>query len=307
MSQIYELPADNPFRSDYADFVELMEPSPWKTFSSYTKYVGNFLDWVYLKKHVTDLEEITWKDYREYQKFLSLDLKGNSVNQQFSAIKKFYVGILDKQWNSAAVPNLKYDIFRGPTPVQAEVDEILRSIDSLNDWLMIALMAYCGLRKEELVSLHYSDIRRIRGTLYVAPSKNHEDREVPLSPVILGVIERYYRALPDKPTAQDYIFPGMKEGSHLSENTVNNRLDRILEKLHWENRGYTPHSFRRFFGCSQYLAHPDDLPRLQALMGHRCLSSTMVYIKLAAAFKARMEDNERVNNLLKGVVPGCAK
>ena len=171
---------------------------------------------------------------------------------------------------------------------------------------MIAIMAYCGLRKEELVCLRFKDIHRERGTLYVAPSKNHEDREVPISPVILDQLARYCHSLPVMPSKEDFIFPGMKDGHHISAETVSNRLDKILSKLGWEDRHYTPHSFRRFFGCSQYLAHPDDLPRLQALMGHRSLSSTMVYIKLAAAFKAMQEDNDRVDNLLKGVVPGCS-
>lgn len=303
MSVIYQLSLDNPFCQEYSDFIELLSISPDKTIQNYTNYVGRFLDWAYQQKGVTNLDEIIWKDYREYQKLLLSDHKGNTVNQHFCALKKFYEGILDKQWNSAAVGKVKSDVFRGPTPVQKEVDAILRSIISLNDWLMIALMAYCGLRREELVCLRYCDILRLRGTIYVSPSKNHEDREVPLATAILKVLERYYRMLPDKPGKTDFIFPGMKKGNHMSEETVNNRLDKILSRLSWEDRHYTPHSFRRFFGCSQYLAHPDDLPRLQALMGHRSISSTMVYIKLAAAFKARIEDNERVNSLLEGVIP----
>ncbi|MBQ8094635.1 MAG: site-specific integrase, partial [Clostridia bacterium] len=62
----------------------------------------------------------------------------------------------------------------------------------------------------------------------------------------------------------------------------------VLKKLGWEDRNYTCHSFRKYFGCTQYLAHPDDMPRLAAIMGHSSLSSTMVYIRLAAAFKAAM-------------------
>ncbi|MBQ8093902.1 MAG: hypothetical protein IJ242_10040, partial [Clostridia bacterium] len=58
-------------------------------------------------------------------------------------------------------------------------------------------------------------------------------------------------------------------------------------------------SFRKYFGCTQYLAHPDDMPRLAAIMGHSSLSSTMVYIRLAAAFKAAMDDFKRVDELMR--------
>ena len=304
------LPRSNPFQSEFAEFVDLLQSqnSPESTESNYSSYIRDFLVWVNEDKKISQLDDVKWKDLREYQKFLRVEkgLKGNTINQRFSAIKKFYRAILEKDWNSSAVGSVRYEKFRGPVPISTEVSMIFAHVKrNLSLWIMFAFMAFCGLRAEELVNLTYSDIKRDRMVLYVKPSKNHEDREVPITPYMLDYLTRYVRSMPSMPHSEDYIFPGRIPGTHLTKTTINNRVNDVMEELGWSDRKYTPHSFRRYFGCIQYLMHPDDIPRLASIMGHRQVSSTMVYIKLAAAFKARQEDTSRIDAFLKGESPLC--
>ena len=304
MAKAIKLPASNPFRPEFEIFTDVLksQDAPKNTELNYTTYVRDFLVWIY-GKGIADINKVEWQDLRDYQKYLRNDrnLKGNTINQEFAAIKKFYRAVLEKEWNDAAVGSMKYEIFRGTVPITNEVDVILsHTKKNLTLWLMFALLAFCGLRVSELVNLTYSDIRRERMSLYVKPSKNHEDREIPISPAVLDYLTRYVRSLPVMPKKEDYIFPGRKANTHLTAPTINNRVNAVMDQLGWRDRSYTPHSFRRYFGCIQYLMHPDDLPRLSAIMGHRQVSSTMVYIKLAAAFKARHEDIGRIDAFLKG-------
>ena len=301
------LTPSNCFANLIKEFQILLEAqnSPDNTVRNYMKYISDFLSWVNDIKHIDDLDHVFWSDLREYQIFLreSRNLKGNSINQRFCAIKKLYAGILEKQWNNSAIEKVKYDSFHGTVPTSQEMTVLLKSIRSLNDWIMVALMSECGLRVSEVVNVTYSDIRRQRSTLYVKPSKNHEDREVPFPNTLLQVTEHYCRGLSRMPVKEDFLFAGSGKSGHLTEVTVEHRLENYLHQLGWKDRGYTPHSLRRYYGCMQYLAHPDDLPRLSVLMGHRCVSSTMVYIKASAAFKAIDDDCARIDKRLKGISP----
>ena len=177
---------------------------------------------------------------------------------------------------------------------------IISSAPFIDYKLAFSILAFCGLRISELVNLtYYSDIRRDRKTLYVKKSKGHEDREIPLSPTMIQLFEKYVRAMPKPwPKSSDFIFPGRKPGTHVTTKTIENHLIKTLKIIGWQDRNYACHSLRRYFGCKQYLAHPDDLPRLAAIMGHKSISSTMVYIRLAAAFKAAEEDFVWIDEIL---------
>ena len=276
--------------------------SPDNTIRNYVTYMEQFLSWLDKNKEVQDLCEIPWAYFREYEGYLQKvrGLKGNTVNQHICAIKKYFEVVLERDWNNKAVPKVKFDKFRGAVPIDNEVITIIKNANGINQRLEIALMAFCGLRVDELVRLTFSDIRHARNTLYVKKSKGHEDREVPLSPTLISLLTRYVQSLPKPwPKPEDYIFPGRNPGRHVTTTTVEKHLYAVLKKLGWEDRNYTCHSFRKYFGCTQYLAHPDDMPRLAAIMGHSSLSSTMVYIRLAAAFKAAMDDFKRVDELMR--------
>ena len=166
MSSFSVLTPSNCFANLIKEFQILLEAqnSPDNTVRNYMTYISDFLSWVNDIKHIDDLDHVFWSDLREYQIFLreSRNLKGNSINQRFCAIKKLYAGILEKQWNNSAIEKVKYDSFHGTVPTSQEMTVLLKSIRSLNDWIMVALMSECGLRASEVVNVTYSDIRRQR-------------------------------------------------------------------------------------------------------------------------------------------------
>ena len=57
------------------------------------------------------------------------------------------------------------------------------------------------------------------------------------------------------------------------------------EKLGWPER-FTPHSFRHAFGTHLY-EQGVELPVIQTLLGHKSLTSTMIYVHLASPAKNR--------------------
>lgn len=299
MAKTFEIPTSHPYHNEFSEYSELLIAADYagSSYTNYMSYVEDFLTWLINNNKNYTLEELPWKDLREYQTYLKKDknLKGNTVNQHFSAIKMMMGGVVERTWNDKAVHNLKYEIYEGAVPIESEVVKILSAAKNRRIMLENAILAFCGLRISELVRLRWEHIRRERGTLYILPSKNHQDREVPLPTKILDELTAYCKSLYPKQNKTDFIFGGKCKDGSVTPQTIENHLNEITEYLGWKDRGYTCHSLRRYFGCAYYLAHPDDLPALSTIMGHRCVSSTMVYIRLAASYKARLADNDRIN------------
>ena len=285
--------------SSYRELLEVANLAP-NTVKNYMDYVGRFANWLIDTQNSMPLQDVTSRIVREYILHLKdQSLKGNTINQHVAAIRYLYEGVFSITWNHKAVPVLKYQKISVRVPTTNEVVCLLKSVPEINIWIEISLMAFCGLRIEEVSELRFMDIRRERGTIYVQPSKGREDREVPLPSLILDRLVTYCRML-DHPKREDYIFPGRKPGTHVTTTTLENHVNRALERIGWQDRGYTCHKLRHHYGCIQYLAHPDDLKRLAVLMGHHSLRSTEVYIQAAASFKNTVESTAQIIEILKG-------
>lgn len=305
MAEAFAIYQSHPYFNELSEFSELLKVSEYtdSTYKNYMRYTEEFLSWLVNCGQIIALEELPWSDLRSFQKYLKEEkhYKGNTINQRFSAIRLMMEGIVERAWNGKAVRNLKFETFEGTVPIESEVVKILSNAPSRIVLLELSLLAFCGLRVSELVNLRWEHIRRDRRTLYILPSKNHQDREVPLPTDILKELEIVCRSLYPKQTKTDFIIGGRCKDGSISTRTIENHLNEITTRLGWKDRGYTCHSLRRYFGCEYYLAHPDDLVSLATIMGHKSVASTMVYIRLAAAYKARIADDDRINSVFRKV------
>jgi integrase len=296
----------HPYSKALNDYHECLVSSntPHHTIENYCSYVHRFLLWVIDNYGYTDMETAPHNIFWGYQSYLlEAGLKGNSVNQNFCAVKSFLEAACGRVISSKAVRTVKYDKYRGPVPTSQEVVVMLNSADNPRTFMAIAIMASCGLRVSELVELRYSDIRRDRKTLYVHPSKNHMDREVPLPEELLSHLADYCRHFTKMPRKDDFIFPGRSPGKPVTTATIENDMSKLMESLNWKDRGYTCHALRRYFGCKYYLSNFGDTNSLAAIMGHQSLSSTFVYVQLAAAFRAVESEIKGIHDTLHQAVP----
>jgi site-specific recombinase XerD len=137
--------------------------------------------------------------------------------------------------------------------------------------------------------------------VHIQQGKGGRDRDVPLSPKLLGILREYWRWM--KP--RTYLFPGMEN---------NWRADvPITEKVVWtavstaaKHAGITkrvsPHTLRHSF-ATQLLEAGADLRTIQMLLGHAKLADTTVYLHLSRRhFQAVASPLEAIDVSTTGVV-----
>jgi len=217
---------------------------------------------------------------RTYQVYLTNEKKlaTSSILIATSALRFLYAVTLKKPWDLEDVL---------PMPKKPETLPIILSPEEVRQFLICVprrkgrtVLTVCyaaGLRISEAIALKPTDIDSQRMTIRVAQGKGQKDRYVMLSEQLLAILRDWYRAA--RPTA--WLFPGVIPGSHITREGINDACT-LGVKRSGLSKPVTPHSLRHAFAC-HLLEAGTDLRTIQLLMGHRSLSTTARYLRLATS------------------------
>lgn len=114
-------------------------------------------------------------------------------------------------------------------------------------------------------------------TFWSEITKDQQNRQVPVSGVLKGLLERYWLVM--KPSGF-YLFPGQKEMTALHRGSIDNALRRAIAKAGLESRGYSCHSFRRT-AITKMSAAGVATSVIQKISGHESLTSLQRYIEVS--------------------------
>jgi site-specific recombinase XerD len=133
-----------------------------------------------------------------------------------------------------------------------------------------------GLRISEAIALTPAAIDSKRMVIRVEQGKGKKDRYTMLSPKLLDVLRDWWRV--EKP--KDWLFPG-NLGQHISKEAVRTecRKARRISKI---PKPIKPHSLRHAFAV-HLLEQGTDIRKIQLLLGHRSLTTTARYLRIATS------------------------
>lgn len=285
------------------------------TFESYWPWVEQFLrfhrkpsgEWI----HPKDLSE---RDIEKFLTFLAVkrNVSAKTQNQAFSAIVFLYKQVL--RINIVGVNALRAKESQN-IPVVMSRQETKRVLDNLNGvyLLMAQLMYGSGLRLDETMNLRIKDIDFDRGMLHLKTTKGSVPRVALLPSVVIEPLRnridhvaRLHRADTKHGVARvalPYAF-GRKSKSaesslawyflfasntlstcpetgrigrhHMDEGNIGRELKKACVKAKIMKR-VTPHTFRHSF-ATHLLEAGTDLRTIQELLGHKDISTTMIYL-----------------------------
>lgn len=147
------------------------------------------------------------------------------------------------------------------------------------DRLLLALFAYAGLRRSELLGLDWDDVDLQRRLIRVRHAKGGRQRVVPLHPALLHPFVDYLATR--TPLDDPALFTGV-QGSRLSITIMSSTFRRYAQAAGVTTRKrVTPHTLRHVF-ASELLNAGANLRQIQELLGHKHLDSTQRYTRVTA-------------------------
>lgn len=209
----------------------------------------------------------------------------------FNGIRFLYVQVLDRSDSALtiALPKLPQRIPQLLT--RTEVARIRSACTAPKYRMMLTLCYGCGLRVSELLAVKVSDLDGERRLLRVEQGKGAKDRLVPISKTLLGQLRAYWRSF----RPQGWLFPGRVPGQPLCATSVQKVYTRSkalagvskIGGIHALRHAYATHSLEAGM----------PVHRLQRLMGHRNLQSTLRYVHWVPAYRAGEGDPDLIAKL----------
>jgi site-specific recombinase XerD len=174
---------------------------------------------------------------------------------------------------------------------QRELARLLRAVERPGVWerqhhgkrerdrLLLALFAYAGLRRSELLGLDVDDLDLERRLLHVRQAKGGRQRVVPIHPALVPLAVAYLDTR--APVACGPLFVGV-HGRRLSQTVMTQTFLRYARAAGVsERKRVTPHTLRHVF-ASELLRAGANLRQIQELLGHKHLDSTQRYTRVTA-------------------------
>lgn len=224
-------------------------------------------------------EAITDKMIEDYLLYLKNE-KGNapgSCCMVLNGLRFFYTHILDKQITVGF--SLTKKPRKLPTVLtQEQVWKIVCAPKNLKHRLILMTTYAAGLRASEVRRLKPEHIDSRRMLIKVVGGKGRKDRYTMLSVRLLKHLRHYYRAC----HPQGYLFPSNRSKTKpkaLSYNSIRMIYEKARRKAGVKN-GEGIHTLRHSF-ATHLLEAGYDIRKIQVLMGHSKLSTTMIYLHVS--------------------------
>lgn len=160
---------------------------------------------------------------------------------------------------------------------------------------IIYTFLFCGLRREELLSLQIRDIDLERKILTVRAenSKIPRTRKIPLHSQVVMYLKDYLKER--KGYTTPYVFNSKRRDDRLSSDGIKQLIDKIKEGSHV---CFHLHQFRHTFAVN-FLKTSNNVVMLKQLMGHTNIQMTMSYLRCLPTNELRADvENMRIDDFV---------
>lgn len=257
-----------------------------RTRSSYYRQMG------LIQRHFgRDPESLGEEEIRDYILHVKTrkGWRPKTIRQAAAAARLFYAGMLGReQWKIFDQIRTKDHDELPVVLTRPQVIGLLAHIPLRRYRIPLKLIYCCGLRLSECLNLVVHDILGAEGKLVVRGGKGGKDRMVPLAPAMLEDLRRYW-AVHRNPVL---LFPNVGRGAcnpqqvalrmrRAAEPMPHSSLQRLLveARKHLDIPAATVHSLRHSF-ATHLVEAGASLHTVQALLGHKNINTTMVYLHL---------------------------
>lgn len=229
------------------------------------------------------VEHVDRDELRAYMRYMSQ--KGYApatIRRTFHGFGTFWAWLkLEGIVGELATENLNLPRLNRTAPRWLSEDELRRFAYSevrrrdnrlvLRDALAWKVLAWLGLRRQELLGLQLKDVHLVDQVVVIRNTKSKQDRALAIPDELLCDFEQ----LCDGRAGEDYVF-GLY-GRPWGIQPFARAFKRQLANAGLAGRGITPHTLRHSF-ATHLVMRGVPLHVVQALLGHKEMSSTAKYL-----------------------------
>ncbi len=210
-----------------------------------------------------------------------------TIRHKLGLVRTFFERIIEWEYEDAPrrVPVFAGDFPKADEPLPRFLDDpvaakfmaALAEDPDQRRRLIVELLARTGMRAGELGALRDDAVFRLSGThwLRIPVGKLHNDRNVPLHPVLVDLVEDYRAGRGPSPSGFMVV---RNDGRPFDRRTIHRYVAAVARRA---GTGHVhPHQLRHTL-ATQLLNRGMSLEAIAALLGHRSPRMTLVYARIS--------------------------
>lgn len=308
----------NKLFSEYIREVQYSRRLSPKTIISYKDAFKNFTN---LMPHIIYPSDLSSTEMNEFFHILDtrkrilnngderVGVKGSTIMAYWNKLNSFFVWLKNNHYieeNSLTFIRPKQPVYNDRRALsKEEVKKIISAIEinyintflKKRDLVIVYILLFCGLRKNELISLEVTDIDLEKRVITIRPetSKSKKKREIPINPKLASSLREYFEERKKLKYTTQNLFASYSKDEKLGVNGLNHWTKKIIKisgvKFHL-------HRFRHTFACN--LARNNvGVHKMQLLLGHTDIRMTDKYLRSLGVEDLRDDINKlNIDNLI---------
>lgn len=229
----------------------------------------------------------TWLAARPGRKKGATKLAPATISQRFTLLRSFFERLIDNGDPDAPkrCPVLAGDFPRRDEPLPKSLDDptaakfmaALATDPDRRRRVMVELLARTGMRASELAGLPRDAMVQQAGThwLRIPVGKLHNDRQIPLHPILVELIDDWLATTPPGRTGRMFE---RNDGQPFERRTIARYVAAVARRA---GTGHVhPHQLRHTL-ATQAINRKMSLEAIAAMLGHRSMRMTLTYARIS--------------------------
>ena len=247
-------------------------------------------------------DQISEPQLRDYLLYLKNDKQfaAGSLKIAFCGIRFFYQHTVPREWETLRRLRIPKQRTLPDVLTLEEVRQLIGAVRTLHNRTYLWTVYSCGLRLSEGLQLQVGDVDGKRMMLHVHRGKGAKDRYVILPRVTLTRLREYWSTH----RHPSLLFPAVgRSGKRAAAATepmgrasVQGAVKRVVQQV-GIRKSVTMHTLRHSY-ASHLIEAGVSVRRVQQLLGHSSLQTTMIYLHLTEP------GEEAVRKIIEGLMGG---
>lgn len=206
-------------------------------------------------------------------------ISSSALNLRVCGIKFYFRHVVKLPNLAVDIPNPRVAKYVQAVLSEAEIVQLFSACTSMRELAVVQLLFDTGLRSGEVCAIKLSHFDPVHRQLTVVNGKGSKLRTVPYSLALRTTLAAYFKSLKTPPSV--FLFENKeKPETAITIRGVQYIVKEVLKRSKLKKEVH-PHTFRHSFAI-HYINNGGSLLRLQQLLGHENIETTLHYLKFCA-------------------------